>query len=266
MSHLALAAAVAAVFLLFLWVRGRLAFVRDEMPTPLRLIAALVLLWGVLIACVFYPTVSPGDAVDVDPQVIWFPSLFTGHVILVGFLVAWRYLARPTPLRRFLRLDRATQADIPYGLKVGAVSWLAAIAAGGAVAILLLVIGSGSAGPDDSVAPFDVPPLFIWLIQLPLWRKLIVVGVAMTVEEVFFRAYLQTRLGWFLSSVLFALSHGGYGMPTETASVFAVSLVVGWALRRRDNLLPCIVAHGVFDAVQLLVVMPIAVEHLRALA
>ena len=64
----------------------------------------------------------------------------------------------------------------------------------------------------------------------------------------------------------FALSHGGYGLPTLTAAVFAVSLAIGWALRKRGNLVPCIVAHGIFDAVQLLVVMPIAVEHLRELA
>ena len=105
--------------------------------------------------------------------------------------------------------------------------------------------------------------MLIWLTHLPVWRKLVVVAVAMTVEEAFYRAFLQMRFGWVLSSVLFALSHGGYGLPTLTVSVFVVSLAIGWALRRRGNLLPCVVAHGVFDAVQLLIVMPIAIDHLR---
>ena len=267
MSHLALAAALASGFLALLWIGGGLAFLRDEIPTPIRRGAALALLWCVLMACVFYPTVSPGEAVDVDPATIWFPTLFTGHLVLIGFLVAWCWLARPTPIRRFLRLDHATRDDIPYGLKTGVVGWVAAIAASATVAIALLAVGRTATGGDESLnQPFDVPPLLIWLTQLPLWRKLTVVAMAMTVEESFFRAYLQTRIGWLLSSVLFALSHGGYGLPTLTASVFAVSLVIGWALRRRNSLLPCIVAHGFFDGVQLLIVMPIAVEHLHTLA
>ncbi len=78
---------------------------------------------------------------------------------------------------------------------------------------------------------FQVPPLMLWLADLPIWRKLIVVVVAMTVEEAFYRGFLQPRIGWIPSSLLFALSHAGYGMPTLLASVLAISLVIGWALR-----------------------------------
>jgi membrane protease YdiL (CAAX protease family) len=265
MYDFALASSVALAFLLLLGVSGRLRFLLSEMPSWSRRIAALGLLWGVLVACVFYPTVSPGDAVDVDPQTLWFPSIFTGHLVLSGFLILWWFLAQPISARRFLRLEQASQSDISYGLELGVLGWAAAIAASALVAIALLALGRTATGGEESLGqPFDVPPLLVWLTQLPLWRKLIVVVVAMTVEEAFFRAFLQTRLGWLLSSVLFALSHGGYGLPTLTASVFAVSLVIGWALRRRGSLLPCVVAHGIFDGVQLLVVMPIAVEHLRS--
>jgi membrane protease YdiL (CAAX protease family) len=266
MFDIALASSVALGFLLLLGLSGRLRFLLEEMLTWSRRIAALALLWGVLVACVFYPTVSPGEAVDVDPQTLWFPTIFIGHVVLSGFLILWWFLARPISARRFLRLEQASQADISYGLELGAIGWGAAIAASALVAVALLAFGRSPTGGEESLAqPFNIPPLLIWLTQLPLWRKLIVVVVAMTVEEAFFRAFLQTRVGWLLSSVLFALSHGGYGLPTLTASVFAVSLVIGWALRRRGSLLPCIVAHGIFDGVQLLVVMPIAVEHLRSL-
>ena len=267
MSGLTLATFLALTFLALLGVGGRLAFLATEIPSRGRRIAALGLLLAVLVTCVFYPAVSPGDAVNVDPQTIWFPTLFIAQLVLSGFLVIWWVLARPISARRFLRLEHSSWADLSYGLKQGAFGWVAAIAASALVAVALLACGRSPTGGEESLAqPFDVPPLLLWLIQLPVWRKLVVVAVAMTVEEAFFRAFLQTRVGWLLSSVLFALGHGGYGLPTLTASVFAVSLVIGWALRRRGNLLPCIVAHGVFDGVQLLVVMPLAVEHLRSLA
>ncbi len=262
MFDLALAALLALALLVLFAVSGRLRFLADEMPTRARRMAALGLLWVVLVVCVFYPTLSPDAAADVDPQTLWFASIFTGQFILGGFLLVWWVLARRVSLLRFLRLEHASLDDVGFGLGVGAVGWILAIASSAAVALALLWLGYNPTGGQDSL--LEVPPLLLWLTDLPVWRKLIVVGVAMTVEEAFYRAFLQTRIGWVLSSALFALSHGGYGLPTLTASVFAVSLAIGWALRQRGTLLPCIVAHGVFDAVQLLVVMPIAIEHLRA--
>jgi membrane protease YdiL (CAAX protease family) len=46
-------------------------------------------------------------------------------------------------------------------------------------------------------------------------------------------------------------------------SVLVISLVIGWTLRRTGRLLPCIVAHGVFDAIQLLIILPVAVRLLE---
>jgi membrane protease YdiL (CAAX protease family) len=262
MLEFAIAALLALVLLGLLAAAGRLDVVLAEMPTRIRRLAALFMLWAVLVACVFYPTVSPGDAAHIDPETIWFPTIFTGQVILAGFLLIWWLLASPVPLRRFLCLEGASADDAWFGLGVGAVGWAAAIASSAAVALVLYLAGYDATTAADG-EPFQIPAVLLWLTALPVWRKLIVVAVAMTVEEAFYRAFLQIRLGWVLSSVLFALSHGGYGLPTLTASVLAVSLAIGWALQRRGNLLPCIVAHGVFDAVQLLIVVPIAVDHLR---
>jgi membrane protease YdiL (CAAX protease family) len=43
--------------------------------------------------------------------------------------------------------------------------------------------------------------------------------------------------------------------------VFTISLVIGRAFERTGDLLPCVVAHGIFDGVQLLVILPWAVQH-----
>jgi hypothetical protein len=42
--------------------------------------------------------------------------------------------------------------------------------------------------------------------------------------------------------------------------VFTISLVIGRTLARSGDLLPCIIAHGVFDSVQLFIVLPLAVH------
>jgi membrane protease YdiL (CAAX protease family) len=264
MFDLALAAILSLAFVATLAITGRLRFLAAEIPSLARRAAALIILWLVLVLCVFYPTVAPGDAATVDPGSLSFVSIFTGQIVLGGFLLIWWRLAQSPPLARFLHVEHWSSGDVRFGFGIGAFGWLAAIAASATVAALLTLFGHSPSGGEQAL-PFEVPPLLIWLAELPAWRKLLVVAVAMTVEEGFFRAFLQTRFGWGLSSVLFALSHSGYGLPTLTASVFAVSLAIGWALRVRGNLVACVVAHGIFDAVQLFVVMPLAIRHLQSL-
>ncbi len=263
MPPLALAALLGVGFLAALAATGRVRAWRDEFPGTVRWLIAVALLLGVLILTVFYPLVDPNAAAAFDPEHVTFPLLFTGHFLLTGFLLAWWALGWPQPLARFLRLETATPPDLLLGLQVGAVGWIAALGASAVVTLAMTLVLA--AGGEPSPAILEAPALLVWLAELPLERKLLVIAVAMTVEEGFYRAFLQPRLGWVLSSVLFAISHAGYGLPNLLASVFVVSLAIGWAFRRTGNLLASIVAHGVFDAIQLLIVMPLAVEHLRGL-
>jgi len=256
------AVALAAAFVALLGATGRLRAMREEFSGALPWILALLAFFVVLVATVFYPIVVPGAAAAVDTATLWFPTLFIGHVLLLAFLWAWWSLAWPQPLTRFLRLEALPLVDVLFGLRVGATAWILALAASAIVTALLAVAGWQ---PGGGGAGIEVPELLLWLAELPLWRKLVVIAVAMTVEEFFYRAFLQPRVGWLTSSLLFALSHAGYGLPNLLASVFVVSLTIGWAFRRSGSLVPCIVAHGVFDAVQLLLVMPLAVDHLRRL-
>jgi membrane protease YdiL (CAAX protease family) len=234
---------------------GRLSFLVNEFPGRDRRLIAALLLVAALLVVVFLPTASGGEP-DIDTDDLWFPSLFLGHAVLTVFLLAWWHL-RPSPegLRRFLLLDRVRIEDVKEGLWIGALGWILTILATAGFSVLIR---------DTSVLPLpsEIPEVMIWLATLPLHHKLLVIAVAMTVEEGFFRAFLQTRIGWIPSSVLFALGHAGYGLPMMLFSVFVVSLVFGWSLRRNGRLLPCIVAHGAFDAIQLLVIMPAALRYL----
>ncbi len=254
------AGALTAAFVALLAANHRLRAMREEFGGARPWLLALLAFFVVLVATVFYPTVAPGAAADVDTATLWFPTLFIGHLLLLAFLWAWWSLAWPQPLTRFLRLEAVSLVDVLFGLRVGAAAWILALVASAIVTALLAAVGWH---PGGGAAGIEIPELLLWLAELPLWRKLVVIAVAMTVEEFFYRAFLQPRVGWLTSSVLFALSHAGYGLPNLLASVFVVSLAIGWAFRRSGSLVPCIVAHGVFDAVQLLIVMPLAVDQLR---
>jgi membrane protease YdiL (CAAX protease family) len=248
-----LAALSAVACLGVLALTGRLGFVADEMREPFRRVVGTLLLAAVLTICVFYPAVS-GDAAQLKPDEIYFPALFIGHWVLGGFLLAWWVLLQPqVSIARFLRLEDPRFEDVQRGVWVGAIGWVLTISGTSIVAASLSLVG---AAPE----PNEIPPLMPWLAKLPLVYKLVVIGAAMTVEEGFFRAFLQTRIGWIPSSLLFALSHASYGLPLMMVSVFIISLLIGWTLRQTGRLLPCIIAHGVFDAIQLLVVIPVAMR------
>ena len=96
-----------------------------------------------------------------------------------------------------------------------------------------------------------------WMAALPLWKKGVIVLSAMTVEEAFFRGWLQKRVGLIASTLLFALAHSGLGQPLLLIGVGVISLIIGVTFYRTKNLIPGIIAHGIFDAVQLFVVIPV---------
>jgi len=79
----------------------------------------------------------------------------------------------------------------------------------------------------------------------------------MTVEEAFFRGWLQKRVGLVASTILFAIAHSGLGQPLLLIGVFIISIIIGFTFYRTKNLLPGIVAHGVFDAIQIFVILPV---------
>jgi membrane protease YdiL (CAAX protease family) len=250
-----MAAASSVMALALLASSGRLAFLLREFSGARRRIAAVILLGLALFFVVFLPAAGGGRVSETEPDDLSFPALFLGHGLLLLFLVAWRGL-RPLPLAtgsRLLRLDHLL-ADVRYGVWIGVAGWLVTIAGTMVVAAIALAAGLGPTVPQE------IPAMIVWMANLGIQEKLVIIAVAMTVEELFFRGFLQTRFGLVLSSLFFTLAHASYGLPFMMISVLIISLVIGWALRRTGRLLPCVVAHGVFDAVQLLFILPWAVR------
>jgi membrane protease YdiL (CAAX protease family) len=183
---------------------------------------------------------------------IRFYSVFDLHLILIAFLAGWWLLAGRPPLLRFLNIQRDNRGEaVLSGFAVGVAGWIFTIALAASIALLLRASGLMPKDPK-------VPPMVIWIAKLAIWKKALLVLAAMTVEEAFYRGWLQKRVGLIASTALFAISHAGYGQPFFLIGVTLISLVIGFTFYRTKNLIPGIIAHGVFDAVQLFVLVPIA--------
>ena len=258
MSAIQVAAVGAMAFVALCAASGRLRFLQSEFATIWRRMTAAGLLVAVLAAVVFYPTTGAHLTSTVETDELWFPALFLGHATLILFLLAWWGL-HPTAATGALSGTLAhAWSDLRLGTLVGLGGWITTIAVTLTVAVVASLFGVAPTARED------IPPMMTWLAALPLGHKLLVIAAAMTVEEAFFRGFLQTRFGLLLSSFLFMLAHANYGLPFMLISVLTISLLIGRAYQRCGRLLPCVIAHGIFDAIQLLIVLPWAIRALSS--
>ena len=82
------------------------------------------------------------------------------------------------------------------------------------IALMIGLILTASGLMPKNVQP---SPMVAWLAALPLWKKAVIVLSAMTIEEAFFRGWLQKRIGVIASTALFALAHFTLGAVKPAA-------------------------------------------------
>jgi membrane protease YdiL (CAAX protease family) len=228
-------------------------FSADHFQTKARKIGAYVWLGLFLVLLTLMIVESAlAPATSRDLSRVPFYSLFLLHAILIVFLLGWWLLAGRPPLGEFLniRTERAGEA-VMTGFAVGVGGWILTLAGALVIALILSGMGLIPKAPPPS-------PMIGWMAALPLWKKALIVLSAMTIEEFFFRGWLQKRVGLLISTLLFALAHAGLGQPLLLIGVTIISLIIGFTFYRTKNIVPGIIAHGVFDAVQLFVIIPIA--------
>lgn len=253
--------AVSALFVTLVWLtivflnerHGLLSC--DRFSHPALKWFAYFWLWAFMVALALLVTVSALTPMT-SKQLASTPfySLFFMHAVLIVFLIGW-WLATGFPdLREFLNIRHERPAEVvAIGVSVGVGGWMFTLLMAMLVALLLQATGVMEKPPD--------PPAMIgWMAALAWWKKALIVLSAMTVEEFFFRSFLQKRIGLIASTILFALAHFTYGNPLLLIGVSVISLVIGVTFYRTKNVIPGIIAHGVFDAIQLFVIVPIAVK------
>lgn len=165
----------------------------------------------------------------------------------------------PMPLfRRFLEQFGFLAPNVPREIGIGL---LLGIAAWGAVLAAALVMGGiiWALGGEDAL-PKQPPALVPWIAALPIGVRILISLSAGVVEETFFRGFLQPRIGIFLSTLLFVFAHFSYGQPLMLVGIGTLSVIYALLVRWRQNIWPAIAAHVLFDAVQLLVVIPYALR------
>jgi membrane protease YdiL (CAAX protease family) len=253
--------AISALFVTLVWLAIVLLNERsgllscDRFPTPAVKWFAYAWLLIFLVGLALLVTASAlTPATSKQLQNTPFYSLFLMHVILVVFLVGWWAATGFPNLREFLNIRHEKPAEvIAIGISVGVGGWIFTILMAMLFAVLLQATGVLEKPPE--------PPAMIgWMAALAWWKKALIILSAMTVEEAFFRSFLQKRIGLIASTILFALAHFTYGNPLLLIGVTVISLVIGITFHRTKNVLPGVIAHGVFDAIQLFVIVPFAVK------
>ena len=250
------------------WTEAR-GFLPPGFARPWRRAAALAVLAGIFFVGIFLPVALVGVEREVlGPEDMTTPQLFLLQGLLLLSLVLWFLLgfagAAPEGLaaafaRQFgLRAPRPA-VELGVGLAAGVGGWVAVIL------LMLAVVAVVWALGGEELLPTEPPELIPWVAGLPLAVRAAIGLTAGVVEELFFRGFLQPRVGIALSSALFVLAHLSYDQPFMLVGIAALSLLFAFLVRWRRNILPAIVAHAAFDLVQLLIVVPQILEHLPEL-
>ena len=244
-----LAAGCAGILLSFARARSRAVLAQDGFQEPGRRAAAMTLLGAVLLLTVAIPFAGGFAGGQPDTAKLTLVSLFGVHVLLALFLACYFVLSRRRPLSEFLKIRSARPvADFSSGLLIGMAGWLLMVFLVFLVAAFWWLFRGGTA-PTGGVSP-----TVTWIFQQPLGIRVAVVVSAMVVEELFFRSFLQTRVGPLAATLMFTAAHGVYGQPVLLIGIFAISAVLSLTFAVYGNVLPCIAAHGTFDAIQMFVI------------
>lgn len=249
---------------------------------PWRRWGAFAVLGAILFLGVFLPVALLGvERAPLSPEDLTTLDIFLLQGLLLLAVVLWFLLgfagigagtgagagapAAPGGLagafaRQFGLRARSPWAEIGIGVAAGAAGWVLVIL------LMLAVVAVVWALGGEEILPTEPPELIPWVAGLPLLIRLAIGVTAGVVEETFFRGFLQPRAGIVLSSALFVLAHLSYDQPFMLVGIAALSLLFAWLVRWRRNVLAAIVAHAVFDLIQLLLVVPEILKRLPEVA
>jgi len=73
--------------------------------------------------------------------------------------------------------------------------------------------------------------------------------VRVFLEEYFFRAFLVPRVGVVVSSVLFGLTHYGYGSAGEIIGAIVLGMILAIAYKQHGRILPNYIGHLLYNLV-----------------
>jgi len=202
---------------------------------------------------------------EIDLAALSVPRLFLLHGLLILCVVVWYFcgfVAIPgRPIRsgeswraQFGFRALSIRSEIGLGLVAGVGAWLTVLTVLVAIGMAIWWLGG------EEMLPKEPPALIPWVAALPIGYKLLISLSAGVVEETFFRGFLQPRFGIAASTALFVLAHASYEQPLMLVGITILSLIYGALAKWRQNIWPAVAAHFLFDSIQLLVVIPTALD------
>ncbi len=226
---------------------------------------------------IFYPALTFDQAIEVDLEAVSPIQLFFSQLLLAGWLAVWWWLGSVPPradappgageqgpgsgsdagrvapawVGQLGLQARDVGTELSVGLAAGLVGWFGVLAA--ALLMGLLVVEAGGEG----LLSQEPAEQIVWLASLPVGLRLGVALAAGVVEELFFRGFLQPRIGILASTALFVGAHLAYGELFMLFGVSLLSLFYAGLVVWRRSIWAAMAAHFLFDAVQLLVVIPV---------
>jgi membrane protease YdiL (CAAX protease family) len=91
--------------------------------------------------------------------------------------------------------------------------------------------------------------------KLP-WYTILYLFVFRTfLEEWFFRSFLVSRVGVFISSFIFALAHIGYGSIIELIGAFTLGFLLSKIYSINKNIFCTYIPHFIYNSLVLLLIM-----------
>ncbi len=250
------------ILLSFAQARSRAVFAEDGFEEPGRRAIAMGLLAAVLLLTVAIPFAGGLAGAQPETKELSLVSVFAVHAMLLFFLACYYALSGRRSVAEFLKIQSDRPArDFASGAAIGVAGWLLTIVTAMVLLGLWYLVSHRFRGESGGGT---ISPTIVWLVSRPLAVKLLIVVSAMVVEELFFRSFLQTRVGAVAATLMFTAAHGAYGQPLMLVGILVISTVLSITFARYRNVLPCMAAHGVFDAIQMFVVIPWYLHQLQA--
>ena len=232
----------------------------------LRYGLAVAVLAGVLWIGIFFPLAQLGEEQKIDFSELGTLDLFFLHGLLAFSLTVW-YMSGFAGVS-VLEADREAAAPaVQFGLR--AIDWKKEVGLGGliglgawaAVVVILIALGAlfWMIGGSQAL-PANPPELMVWIAGLPISVRIALSLSAGFFEELFFRGFLQPRIGIIFSTILFVLAHFSYAQPLMLIGVTMLSLVFAYLVKWRQSIWSAVAAHALLDGIQLLIVIPLALR------
>jgi membrane protease YdiL (CAAX protease family) len=227
---------------------------------------AITALAGVLWIGVFFPLTQLGVEQQTDFSQVGTFDLFFLHGLLALCLVAWYVCGfagvplsvsdrvAASPSSQFGLGARHLEREAGIGVLVGIGAWAFVVGLLICLGVLLWMIGGSEALPDSP------PELMVWIAGLPIAVRIALSLSAGFFEELFFRGFLQPRIGITFSTILFVVAHVSYAQPLMLVGVTLLSLVFGYLVKWRQSIWSAVAAHAIFDGIQLIIVIPTALR------